>query len=208
MVQRFLRLLRGLDRAVAAVEVALATALLLGMVGMYSVHVVARNTGYGGVPVFQQVVQHLVLWVAVIGASLCVRERRHIAIEVVHKAVSPSGRRVVDGLVTQSTLLVCLLLAWISWEYASFLRTQYEAMPVREPLFCAFGIDVPPWWSSTILPVGFVVMAARYGLRLLERIFVDEPVDTEAEVRKEIAEYERRRSSEEDAFAGAPEGAP
>ncbi len=135
------RLLRRLDRVLFVVEVGLVTAALLTMVGLYSVHVFLRNTGHGSVGTFMQVVQHLVLWVSILGASLCVRDRKHIAIEVIHKVVSPSGRRVLEGLVTFSTLLVCLLLAWVAGSYVIGVeRAEYLTRANPEPLFILWGI--------------------------------------------------------------------
>ena len=47
------------------------------------------------------------------------------------------------------------------------------------------------------MPAGFSIMAFRYGKLVLERIFVDEPVDAAAHILEEINDYERRHSSDE-----------
>ncbi|RME76449.1 MAG: TRAP transporter small permease [Planctomycetota bacterium] len=199
MKRALLRLLAFADDALCCVEIALVTASLLAMVGLYFAQVLMRNLGEGGVPWFQTVVQHLVLWVGMLGASLCVRERKHIAIEALTAGVSPGGRRVAEGLVDVSTALLCLVLARIAWGYVA----TYE-MPEDRLLATVGGLEIKRWWSLAILPAGFLAMAARYVHATVRRIFVDEPVPAAAGLQAELEDWERRHSQDPDREDEAP----
>jgi TRAP-type C4-dicarboxylate transport system permease small subunit len=188
----FLRVFGLADDALYYAELAAVSLGLLLMVGLYFTQVLMRNLGEGGVPWFQTVVQHLVLWVGMIGASLCVRDRKHIAIEVLAKTVSPSGRRVVEGLVDVSTGVLCVVLAMIAWGYI-----DYHEVPEDKVLAVVGGFEVKRWWSLLAIPLGFGAMAFRYAHLTAERIFVDEAVDKRAEIAAEMRDYERRYSSGE-----------
>jgi TRAP-type C4-dicarboxylate transport system permease small subunit len=200
-VRLIVRLVRAVDRILAALETAGVTVGLLLMVALAFAQVVLRNTGRGGVPWFPTVTQHLVLWVGMLGASLAVAERKHISVEVVSKLVTPEGRRVVEGIVDAATIVMCALLAWISWGYIAFQEMGPDA------LFELGGVRVLRWWSLTAMPIGFALMSFRFFRLALERIFVDEPVDPERDLRREVEAYERKHPSGERAL-GEGEGRP
>jgi TRAP-type C4-dicarboxylate transport system permease small subunit len=159
---------------VAGVEVALVTALLLAMVGLYAVHVILRNAGRGGVPSFQLAVQHMVLWVAMLGASLAVREKKHIAIEALDKVLRGLPKRLADALTALATAATSIFLAHVGWAYVVFERGQYEQAALPIPLFRLLSVDVPRWWSLVIIPAGLVVVAARFALRGIELLVAGE----------------------------------
>ncbi|GIW71799.1 MAG: hypothetical protein KatS3mg102_1341 [Planctomycetota bacterium] len=208
MVRVLLALCRLLDGGLYALELLVVSLGLALMVGLYSAQVLMRNLEWGGVPWFQTVVQHLVLWVGMLGASLCVRDRKHIAVEVIAKSATAGGRRVVEGLVDASTMLLCLLLAFIAWRYIGF----YERDPAlgMKVLFELGGVQVQRWWSLCVVPAAFVLMAFRYLRLLLESIFAEHLETAEDEIRREMHTYERRLSSEEwepgEPPAARPEG--
>jgi TRAP-type C4-dicarboxylate transport system permease small subunit len=200
-----IRWLRAVDRALRVIETAGVTAALLIMVTLSFAQVVLRNAHIAAlppVPWIPLVAQHLVLWVGMLGASLAAGERRHIAIEVISKAVTPQGRRVVEGIVDLAVIVICVLLAVVSWKYVTFLER-----PEKHAIVQLGGVKILTWWSFTILPVGFALIAFKYFHLLVERIFVDEPVKTELEA--EVDEFDRRHSSDErSAIAPSAEGTP
>src|SRR5688572_1805548 len=117
-----IRALRFFDRLLTWIETAGVTVGLVVMVVLYFIQVVGRNTRLGAVAEFQTIAQHLVLWVGMLGASLAVADRKHISIELISNLVTAQGRRVVEGIVDLATVVMCLLLAWVSWGYIDFLE--------------------------------------------------------------------------------------
>ncbi|MHC4393017.1 MAG: TRAP transporter small permease [Planctomycetota bacterium] len=199
-MQRLVKALLRFDGWIARLEVAVVTVDLLLMASLFAVYVVRRNAGQGSVAAFQVVAQHLVLWVAMVGASLCARERKHIAIELVDKLLGKRGKAVVHGLTLLSTAVVCAGLSFIAWKYVMFERTEYLASPNPQPLFQLLGVSVARWISLLVMPVGFALMTERFTLQLLELIVIGPPPGDEEELREEIKAVERRLSSGEDAF--------
>lgn len=196
---RLIEILQAFDRALMRVEVALVSAALLLMVVLKFADVVMRNTGHGGVPEFATIAQHLVVWAGMLGASLATADRRHISIEVFTPLVTPQGRRVVEGIVDVATIFVCALLTYVAWSWIVFSERPEKTVIFTIPLA---GVPFRRWWSLTIIPVGFGLIGFRFLRLALERIFVDEPVDREAEVRHEVEEFDRRLASDERAGAG------
>jgi TRAP-type C4-dicarboxylate transport system permease small subunit len=201
-----IRALRALDRVLRTLEVAVVTMALLVMVGLSFAQVVLRNAHIAALPPkpwIPLVAQHLVLWVGMVGASLAAADRRHISIEVLSKAVSAQGRRVVEGLVDLATIFVCALLAYVAWRFV------FDVEKPGEPIVAFGEVTIRTWHSFTILPVGFALIAFRYFRLLVERIFVDAPVADEHEV--EQAEFDATHDSGERpaaAAADAPRGTP
>jgi TRAP-type C4-dicarboxylate transport system permease small subunit len=188
-----IRALRAVDRALLALETAAVTIALLAMVGLAFAEVVLQNAHIDALPPspwLSIVARQLVLWVGMLGASLAAAERRHISIEVIAKAVTPSGRRVVEGLVDLATIFVCALLSYVAWRYIVVLE-----QPDKRVLGTVLGVKVMAWWSSMVMPVGFGLVAFRYFRLLVERIFVDTPITDERA--EEVEEYDRKHPSGE-----------
>ncbi len=217
-MKRLVKVLRLADDLLAVVETALVVLGLLLMVGLAFAQIALKQLGKGGVVWFPVVTRHLVLWVAMLGASLAARDRRHISVEIVSKLVTAQGRRVVEGIVDFGTIVVCVFLALVAWEWLEFQEMPED---FAEPMFVIErGPDEPPlrimrWWSLLVVPAAFLLIAFRYARLWAERIFIDEPVDPLAEERRELEEYDRKHESGErpgagdgDAAAGpGPQGA-
>jgi TRAP-type C4-dicarboxylate transport system permease small subunit len=71
--------------------------------------------------------------------------------------------RIKSGVVALTdlfTLVVCLLLAWQSLRFMHSARISGEM---------AFG-SLPVWVAELILPLGFSLIALRYGLRFMHHV--------------------------------------
>jgi TRAP-type C4-dicarboxylate transport system permease small subunit len=101
-----------------------------------------------------------VLWLALLGAMAASRDRKHLAIDVVGRFVSPRFRMVTATGTDLFTALVAGLLARYSW---AFVRDSRE-----------FGDlllnGLPAWTFQLILPVGFALVSYRYVLRSVQRL--------------------------------------
>src|SRR5688500_2361377 len=85
---RALGTLLGLDKHLQRAEVGLLAACLLLMIALAFAQVILRT--FRGevlqpVPWFDSVAGHLVIWVGMLGASLCTAEGRHISIEALDR---------------------------------------------------------------------------------------------------------------------------
>ena len=99
-----------------------------------------------------EAVQHLVLWVALLGGMITTREERHLALTAGMDALKGTTGAVVRTLASALSALVCAALAVSA---LSFLIIGFE--PGRH-----IGL-VPMWVVGAIMPIGFAVMAARFA---------------------------------------------
>jgi TRAP-type C4-dicarboxylate transport system permease small subunit len=96
--------------------------------------------------------RHLVLWVALLGASVATREDRHISIDLLSRHLSPQTRSWVQGGLHLFSSTVCFLLVWPS---VRFVQEEYLT---GKPL----ALGIPIWVSQTIIPVMVAVLGFRF----------------------------------------------
>jgi TRAP-type C4-dicarboxylate transport system permease small subunit len=142
----------------------LENALLVGLFGGLMIlavtQIVLRNGLSMGLPWADGLIRVAVLWLAVLGAIAASRDQKHIAINLSQRLLPAGARRPALILVEAFTAIVCGWLAWYSWVFVRDSRTFGDLL---------FG-DWPAWIFQAILPVGFALMAYRYGLRSLGRL--------------------------------------
>lgn len=148
-------MMRRLLRALHRLEDGLLVALLGSMIGLAVTQIVLRNGWQTGLLWGDTALRVLVLWVGLFGAVVAARDQRHISIDVATKWLPAELRRWAGVLNALFTGAVCGALAWYC---LSYVRLEFEA---PSP---AFGI-VPTWLTTAIMPVGFGLIALRYGVQ-------------------------------------------
>ena len=91
-------------------EEILLVSLVVLMVSLGFLQILFRNFISVGIVWIDSLVRHLVLWIALLGASIATRENRHIAIDIISGRVSPGHYSRIQGAVQLFSALVCLLL--------------------------------------------------------------------------------------------------
>ena len=145
-------MIRGLIRAVHALEDSLLIASLVTMLGLALLQIFMRNFLDDGFLWAESFLRILVLWVAMLGAMVATRANDHIKIDVLARYVPTGVTRYFSALTCLFAAGVCGLVAWHSIE---LVRFEYEDQTI------AFAF-VPVWVCQAILPVGFGVMALRF----------------------------------------------
>jgi TRAP-type C4-dicarboxylate transport system permease small subunit len=149
-----------LVKIVTWTENALLIGMLALMVGLAAAQIFFRN--FFDISIFgaDQMLRLLVLWVALLGAIAASREGKHIHVDAIARWLPD---RVKSGVVAATdlfTLVVCLVLAWQSLRFMQSARESGEM---------AFG-SLPVWVAELILPLGFTLIALRYGLRFWHHV--------------------------------------
>jgi TRAP-type C4-dicarboxylate transport system permease small subunit len=142
-------------------EETLLVSLVILMVSLGFLQILFRNLISVGIVWIDSLVRHLVLWVALLGASVAIRENRHIIIDVLSGRVSPTYYSRIQGAVQLFSALVCLLLVYPA---IRFVQNDYVAGKTL-----AFGI--PLWLSQAIMPAMMLVMGVRFLLQGLKKLF-------------------------------------
>jgi TRAP-type C4-dicarboxylate transport system permease small subunit len=145
-----------LIRVVTWTENALLILMLALMVSLAAAQILLRN--FFDISIFgaDQVLRLLVLWVAFLGAVAASREGKHIHVDAIARWLPGRIKSGVVALTDLFTLSVCLVLVWQS---VRFMQSAHESGEM------VFG-SLPVWAAVIILPLGFTLIALRYGLRL------------------------------------------
>ena len=153
-----MRFLKILDNWLARTEGGLLIVLLFLMVFMSFGQVVLRNFFNSGILWTDIFLRQMVLWVGFLGASLAVRERRHIAIDVLPNFLPDRVKPWLEIITGIAAGLISIFLTMAAWKFVQF------EMDSPTTLF----LDIPAWVFQTILPFSFGVISIRYFLQVLD----------------------------------------
>jgi tripartite ATP-independent transporter DctM subunit len=133
------------------VEDAVSAIALAAMIVLPLLEIVLRRTAGMGVPASGPIVQHLVLWVAFLGAAIAAREGTLLALS--SATFIPDGRlkHAADVFGGAVAAAVTTLLAWGA---AELVRIEREVGGT-------IGADIPTWVAQLALPVGLALITAR-----------------------------------------------
>jgi TRAP-type C4-dicarboxylate transport system permease small subunit len=149
-----------LIKIVTWTENALLIGMLALMVSLAAAQILLRNFFDISIHGADQMLRLLVLWVAFLGAIAASREGKHIHVDAIARWLPDRIKSAVVALTDLFTFVVCLVLAWQA------LRFMHSAQLSGE---MAFG-SLPVWVAELILPLGFTLIALRYGLRFIHHV--------------------------------------
>lgn len=152
-----MRSLRRIDAFLARAEQALIVTVLTAMLILAFLQVLLRNAWDFGLPWVDILLRHLVLWLGIMGASLATWMNRHIRIEALTRFL-PARHQ---WLVERGVLLFAAAVSTFLGVAAVDLVRQEQSTGSM-----AFG-PVPTWILQLVLPVGFAVVAFRFGLQTM-----------------------------------------
>ena len=150
-------LLHWLDHWLASLERAFVVLLLSGLLGLGLLQVIERNVLASGIFWADELLQHMVLWLGFLGASLATREHRHLSIDVLSHFLSTRWQLWLGLLVNTVALVLCMLLVQAAW---GLVRSEYTAGTV-------LTFRVPAWLAQSIIPLGFGAITLRFAVRLV-----------------------------------------
>jgi len=136
-------------------EEVLLVCMMFGMVALGAAQILFRNVISIGLVWIDPLQNHIVLWVALLGASIATRENRHIVIEILPQRLSLRSRHRIKGGLWLFSALVCLLLVYPA---VRFILDDY-----RPGKYLAVGI--PLWCSQAIMPFMWLVLGIRFAFQ-------------------------------------------
>ncbi len=134
-----------------AVENALATLMLSLMVLLPVIEMAARHFRFiPSVPGSTLYVQHLTLWVGLLGGALAARSGRLLSLSA--STFLPARWRLPASIFSGAVLgAVASSLAYASWQ---FLESERQASSQLVP-------GIPKWYALAVMPAGFALIALR-----------------------------------------------
>jgi C4-dicarboxylate transporter, DctQ subunit len=100
----------------------------------------------------------LFAWLIFVGMSYGVRVGAHIGIDAAVKLLRPGPARVVAMLAAALCIVYALVIAVGGWRY---VQKMYEVGIQMQDL------PLPQWAPRMVLPIGFALLALRFGQALL-----------------------------------------
>lgn len=150
-----MRLLVRLDTLLLRLEQLLIWVMLGGLTLLASFQVLLRNLFGLGFPELDILLRHLVLWLAIAGASLATRTGRHIRIDLLPRLFTVRQRKLLERGTPFLSAIISLLFCLAA---VDLVRQEWAAGAI------AFGA-VPTWPLQLILPIGFALFAFRFTLQ-------------------------------------------
>ncbi|MBI1384349.1 MAG: TRAP transporter small permease subunit [Rhizobiales bacterium] len=132
------------------------------------VNVILRYAFLAPISWAEELSVYLVIWIVFIGASVVVRMRGHLAIDLVPKMLSPAVRRVLLAWI----LLINLGFFAIFIYYSALHTLRVFASGQTTP-----SMEAPMWLTYLAMPVGTTLMFVR-TVQLLFGVIFDEEVET------------------------------
>lgn len=127
----------------------------------------------GGLPQAPALALCMMLWVALLGASITTFDRSHLALEFGEKIWPQRTLHIIKGIARALTAGGCLFLMWLSWiavneRHDLWSRGDYRAdlVPGLDEPFSLLFFDangLPQWVVLVIIPYTFLAMAIRFG---------------------------------------------
>lgn len=154
-----LKALDAVDGAIAWVEKLVVVLLVTVLVGLPLTQVILRIVGEGGLAWGHELVRLLVMWLAFLGATLATRERRHITIDLLDRAITPRVKAVFNLITQAVAAMVLLYLARTAWTFVGLQHEMGDKSPV---------LGIPEWLAVSIFPVALGVMSWRFVLGFIQ----------------------------------------
>lgn len=142
----------ALTRLARSAENAVAGGMLVAMVVLPLAEMVLRRFNSIGIPGALNVVRHLTLWVALLGAALAARDNRLLSMGSLGLVANPAAKRVARIFTSAVAAGVCALLARGALDLV-LVESRSGEPPVAG--------HVPVWATMTVIPATFAVIALR-----------------------------------------------
>jgi len=136
-------------------EILLGSSLIL-MVLLGLFQILFRNILSIGLYWIDPLLRHLVLWVALLGASAATREDRHISIDLLSGRLGPRSRPMIQAGINCISAAICFTFVLPA---IRFVHSEYEVGKI-------LALGIPIWVSQSIMPIMLTVLGFRFLSKL------------------------------------------
>lgn len=143
------RAIAKIDDFLAVFEKILVVVFFSALVLLIFFNIVSRNLLHFSFQKILEIAPALVLWLALLGSTLALKEKRHIKLELILRFCPEKIRFIANIAVSAFGMIVMMILLWASLEFVSN----------EVALFGQWG------FISVIFPLFFSVSLFRYFLR-------------------------------------------
>lgn len=153
-----MKILLKIKKIIDAIITALSIILMSSIVLFTFAQVILRNFFTIHLTELENIVRSEVLWIAFIGAVLTSLRGRHISIDILPRYLKGKARKILLIILDFSAMIICFILAWYS---IKFIQLEIS-------LGTTVGMNIPAWIPELILPIGFILLAISFPLKLVK----------------------------------------
>jgi TRAP-type C4-dicarboxylate transport system permease small subunit len=129
--------------------------LFLGvMVLTVLLQIFMRNFFQSGISGGDDLIRHLVLWVAFFGAGIATRSKSHVRIDVLTHLLKGRLSEYKDIVVNLFSAVVCIILMIASCQ---FVFIEYQSQGHSQ------FFNLPVWTMEIVMPLGYLIIAFRFA---------------------------------------------
>ncbi len=150
-------ILKKIDTWLAVAEKTIAVALFFALVASIATNIVARNIFQASFQYLLEIGPSLVLWLALIGSTLALRENRHIKIELLLRFCPPRLNAIAGRLCGVFGMVIMAFLGYGSLE---FVTNELD-------IFGARG------WLAAVFPLFFTIAFFRFFTQVVAPVQMD-----------------------------------
>jgi len=142
------------NRVVTRIEDFLLALFLGLMVLTVLLQILMRNFFQSGILGGDDLIRHLVLWIAFIGAGIATRSKSHVKIDVITSFAGRHQKKYLDLVVSLFSAMVCaiLMVAAIQFVHIEFQVAAHSQF-----------LNMPVWALQIIMPIGYLVISVRFA---------------------------------------------
>ena len=145
MAEEKFTIIDRIEEVLIAIMLSMATLLVFSQV-------VARYVFNSGISWATEMVEHLFLWIVMIGASYGFKHGVHLGVDLLMKKLPPAGRKAMSLVAVGISMLFTTGMLYLSVFY---VRESYKMELITVDL------EIPQWIPHLALPFGFGLISIR-----------------------------------------------
>ncbi len=150
VLRQFSVLLHRFSLGLARIELFICQILIVAFAGLLLVNVCRRYVFSAPIYFAEELAIYILIWMAFLAIAATIAHRRMIALTFLSDMAPPAIRRVIDIAVDLTVLVMCVVLALVSWRWLNSFAVVYEQA-------LTLGIAKKPFYA--IMPIFFVLAA-------------------------------------------------
>jgi TRAP-type C4-dicarboxylate transport system permease small subunit len=153
--------MRQVGALLEKIEEWLLAAIMLGMVALYASSIVIREVVPAlsrNVAWVDEATRYLMVWLVFLALGIALQRGRQIAMTSFIESLPEAVRVFIGRVIDLVGLVFSLYIAWVGTTMVSMVASSGQHSPT-------LGISAA--WLYLSLPVGFLLLALRYGLSLV-----------------------------------------
>ena len=178
------RFLEYIDDKIEKVESFILVTALSTMLGIYFIQIILQNiasqflANIQGGSWMPQIATLMVGVVGFFGASLALRSRQHIKIDLASKILTRKVMTQITVVLDTAGFAISLIFSLISTQYINFI---YNDGAFFTKLNVGTGVDahlvsIPEWPFKIFIPIAFAILAFRFFKSMVEGLIKTKPV--------------------------------